>query len=130
LAAALTISALAAVMTSPVAAQPYVGASISRTSACHYTVTFTWESMGHGSNLSARVYLVAWEGSNSHTVASHEFAPKTGRTGYVSWDFVSTEAFSYQYGGYGELVTSRGTSVAKSVQYTTTIVPAGGESCA
>ena len=128
----LTVSALVAVAAAPVSAAggAYRGANITRTSACHYTVTYTWESMGHGSNLTAWVQLVAWDGDNSSLIASHSFAPKTGRTGYVSFDFVSTESYPYRYSGFGYLQTSRGTVIAKSEVFSATIVPVAGESCA
>jgi hypothetical protein len=129
MAAAAMIVALSIGTAGTAAAKPYAGASIVRTSACHYTVTFTWESMGHGSDLSARVYLMGWDGSNSSVIASHDFAA-TGRTGYKSWDFVSTESFAYRYGGYGELVTSSGNVITKSQQTSPTIVPVSAESCA
>ena len=46
--ALLTGAALLALAASPVSAGAFKNANITRTSACHYTVTFTWESMGHG----------------------------------------------------------------------------------
>ena len=128
----LTVAALLGAVAGPASAAggAYKGASINRTSACHYTVTFTWESMGHGSNLTAWVQLVGWDGDNSSVIESHSFSPKTGRTGYVSFDFVSTESYPYRYSGFGYLQTSRGTVIAKSEAVSATIVPAAGESCA
>jgi hypothetical protein len=128
----LTVAALFGAVAGPASAAggAYRGASINRTSACHYTVTFTWESMGHGSNLTAWVQLVAWDGGNSSVIESHSFSPKTGRTGYVSYDFVSTESYPYRYQGFGYLQTSRGTVIAKSEVFSATIVPVSGESCA
>ena len=127
----LTIAALLAVVVAPVsAAGSFKGANITRTEACHYTVTFTWESLGHGSNLTAWVYLIGWDGDDSSVIDTHSFSPKTGRTGYVSYDFVSTESFPYRYQGFGYLQTSRGTVIAKSEAVSASLVPGSGESCA
>jgi len=128
----LTVALLVGAVASPVSAAggAYKGTSINRTSACHYTVTFTWESMGHGSNLTAWVSLVGWDGDNSSIIESQSFSPKTGRTGYVSYSFVSTESYPYRYSGFGYLQTSRGTVIAKSEAFSASIVPAAGESCA
>ena len=128
----LTVAALLGAVAGPASAAggAYRGANINRTSACHYTVTFTWESMGHGSDLTAWVQLIAWDGTNSSVIESHSFAPKTGRTGYVSYNFVSTESYPYRYSGFGYLQTSRGTVIAKSEVFSASIVPVSGESCA
>lgn len=114
--------------TGAVSAKPNTSITIVRTSACHYTVTFSWTGMGHGSELMARVQLFGVEGGNSALIDQTSQFPVSGREGQLQYAFVSTESFPFQYRGFGFLQTTRGQELVKS-ETSSDVVPASPEAC-
>ena len=114
--------------TSSASAKPTTSVTIERTSACHYTVTFSWTGMGHGSQLMARLQLIGVEGSNSSLIDQTSQFPVSGREGQLQYAFVSTASFPYQYRGFAFLQTTRGQEIVKS-ETSSEVVPASPEGC-
>jgi hypothetical protein len=112
--AALVAASLMAIVATPVAARPSVTVTIDETSPCHFDATYLWSGMGHGSDLTAVMGLVAVSDSGEAILAWSTSGPANGRYDAASNSFTSDLSGTFQYKVVAYLQTSRGAVIGKS----------------
>jgi len=114
-----------------VAAKPWTGVTLTRTSACHYTVWYSWTGMGHGNDLKAIIRLSLVDAGGSSTYETFSAENKSGSDGVLNHDFVVTgQQYPFQFQGSGELsIPSKSQVIAKSVSYSSPLKPQTPELC-
>ena len=115
--AVLVAAGLLAVAVTPVAAKPMLSVTMIEDSPCHFVVMYNWSNMGHGTDLTARIQLVALQGLNITPLALSSTSPVSGQFGEASAEFTSTEPAPYLYKAHVSLETSRGTVLPRTDLY-------------
>jgi hypothetical protein len=115
--AAVVAAGLLAIAVTPVAAKPMLSLTIHEDSPCHFAVTYYWSSMGHGSDLTARIELLSLQGLTITPESMSSSSPVSGQLDVATATFTSTQAASSLYKAHAYLETSRGTVIAKTEQY-------------
>lgn len=115
--AAIVAASLVAIAVTPVAAKPMLSVSINEDSPCHFVVLYSWSSMGHGSDLTARIQLVSLQGLTITPESSSSTGPVSGQADQATATFTSTQAASSLYKAHVYLETNRGSVIARSELY-------------
>lgn len=114
-----------------VTAKPWKTITIQETSPCHFSVWYSWTSMGHGNDLKATVQLSGWESGNSSLIDYFAMTPKSGGDGILNHEFVVTgQTTAFQFRAYGFLsIPSKSQVLAKSETLSVNLVPQAPELC-